>query len=167
MAKLIKFLAVLLPALEIVVLLLVGEEIGVVNTMLALLGGVVLGMAVIKFLGGAAFREFQDAVRRGAPPLDALRDGAVTLGAGVLFIIPGFVTDVIAVLLLLRAGWGRLRRAKRPENEGRATGGRATPVPGAPPSAGMPGVAKIVEADYVIIEKGGPNEAPNPKREAP
>jgi UPF0716 protein FxsA len=162
MAKLIKYLAILLPALEIVVLLLVGEEIGVANTMLALLAGVVLGMAVIKFLGGAALREFQDAVRRGAPPLDALRDGAVTLGAGVLLIIPGFITDAIAILLLLRAGWGRLRRPRVQDQ----------PLPGAPPSAGMPtsgmpGVAKIVEADYVIIEKDGPSDARSTKREAP
>lgn len=157
MAKLIKYLVFILPALEIVVLLLVGEEIGVVNTMLILLGAVALGMAVIKFLGAAALREFQDAVRRGAPPLDALRDGAVTLGAGVLLILPGFVTDVIAIGLLLHAGWVRLRRPARKDQ----------PPPSMsqnpPPGAGMPGVVKIVEADYVIVEKDGPIDTPHPR----
>jgi UPF0716 protein FxsA len=162
MTKLIKYFAIMLPAVEIVVLLLVGEEIGIVNTMLAQLGGIVLGMLIIKFLSGAAFREFQDAVRRGAPPLDALRDGALTLGAGLLLIIPGFVTDAIAIVLLLRAGWNRLRRPSRQEQP--LSGSSPDPTMSSPTA---PGAVKIVEADYVIIEKDGPNDPHPPKREAP
>jgi UPF0716 protein FxsA len=166
MGRLFKFLAILLPAIEIVVILLVGEEFGVAPTMLALLAGVVVGMAVIKFQGGAALREFQDATRRGVSPIESLRHGAITLGAGALFIIPGFVTDVLAILLLARAGWLRLRQPSMPEQGLGDVYNRS-----AGQGAGQ-GAVRIVDAEYIIVEKHGESdpakpEVPHPKREAP
>ncbi len=161
MAKLVKFLVIFLPVVEIAGLLLVGEEIGVASTMLLLLAGVVVGVGVIRWLGAAAFRDFQTSVRQGAPPLDALQTGAATLGAGVLFIIPGFLTDILAILLLIRAGWLRLRRRPSP-----AFGGM-NPEQGGGPGAGLPGVAKIVDAEFVIVEKEPQPDIFPPKREAP
>jgi UPF0716 protein FxsA len=165
MRRFFKFLAILLPAIEIVVILLAGEEFGVAPTMLALAAGVVVGVAVIKFLGGAALREFQEATRRGVSPIEALRDGAITLGAGVLFIIPGFVTDLFAILLLARAGWLRLRRPTQPPEFGNN-------YPHGDGRGDGLGAARIVDAEYVIVGKddGAHPEKPDihhPKREAP
>jgi len=159
MARLLKYLAILLPAVEIVGLLLVGEEIGVVPTLLLLLAGIATGMIVIRWLGAAAFREFQVAVRNGAPPLEALRTGALTLGAGVLFIIPGFASDILAILLLARAAWLRLRRPP-------AVGPDALHRDGGP-SADFGRTAKIVDAEFVIVEKEPGSGKVHPTREAP
>ena len=157
MARIVKFLLLLMPIMEIVSLLLVGEEIGVVPTLLLLLAGLVIGLAVIRFLSAAALRDFQRDVARGTPPLQALQTSAATLGAGVLFIIPGFVTDVFAILLLLRVGYLSLRRPRRID---------PGPMPEGNSSAGMPGNAKIVDADFVIVDKV-PHPDGSPKREAP
>jgi UPF0716 family protein affecting phage T7 exclusion len=155
MARIVKFLLLLMPILEIVSLLLVGEEIGVVPTLLLLLAGLVIGIAVIRFLSATALQNFQRDVAQGTPPLQALQTSAATLGAGVLFIIPGFVTDVFAILLLMRVGYLFLRRRRQVDSG---------PMGNA--SAGMPGTAKIVDADFVIVDKI-PHPDGSPKREAP
>jgi len=167
MAKLLKLLLILAPVIEIVGMLLVSDEIGVGQTLLLLLAGFAVGVIVIRWLGAAAFRDYLRAVREGAPPVQALRASAVTLGAGVLFIIPGFVSDLVALLLLMRAAylWVRQPRRASPDPSG------AEPFGAGRPSAGMPEQAKIVDAEFVIVEKDprptGASASGAPTREAP
>ncbi len=87
--------------LEIASLLIVGSWIGVGWTLLLLLGGFVLGLALI----GRGGREAMAAVNQAARPR-GVADGTVSGGfltvvAGALFMIPGFLSDLVALSLLL------------------------------------------------------------------
>jgi len=87
--------------LEIASLLIVGSWIGVGWTLLLILGGFVLGLALI----GRGGREAMGAVNRAARSRQvadhAVGGGFLTVVAGVLFMIPGFVSDLAALALLL------------------------------------------------------------------
>ena len=92
---------VLLPVVEIAVMIQVGSWIGVWETVGLLLVVSLGGAWLAKHQGTDAWRRFRDDVGRGRVPTPALVDGALLFAAGVLFLIPGFVTDVVAVLLLV------------------------------------------------------------------
>jgi len=122
----------LLPFLEIYVLIAVGSAIGVLPTVLLVLGLSLFGGYLLRQQGLAALFKAQGALASGRMPLDAMIDGAgLTLAAGLL-VTPGLITDAMGFALLvptlrrwvLRWIFGRLiqthvfegrRRAKDPE----------------------------------------------------
>lgn len=91
----------LLPIVEIVVLVAVGHWIGAWPTVLLLVVTSLLGAWLIRREGGRAWRELQQAVRSGRMPAREIADGIVVLAGGSLLVIPGFVTDVLGLLLVL------------------------------------------------------------------
>jgi UPF0716 protein FxsA len=92
---------ILLPVVEIAVMIQVGSWIGVWETVALLLIVSIGGAWLAKRQGAGAWRRLRDDLGRGRVPTPALVDGALLFAAGVLFLIPGFVTDVVAVLLLV------------------------------------------------------------------
>lgn len=119
MVGLVRLLMVLWPLAELVLLVAFAQWFGIGWTMLALLGGVVAGVLVIRVLGAASLAELGEALARREPPAGALVRGACVLLAGMLLILPGFIGDVLALLLLapplrgvlLRLLWRNARRA--------------------------------------------------------
>jgi len=101
MVALLRLLLLLWPVAEIVVMILVAEWIGVGWTVLALLGAALAGMLVIRVLGAASLAELRRALERREAPAGPLLRGACVMLAGMLLILPGFIGDLIAVLLLL------------------------------------------------------------------
>ncbi|WP_374969135.1 FxsA family protein [Terrabacter sp. BE26] len=91
----------LLPVIEIVVIVAVGQWIGGWATFLLLVATSLLGVWLIRREGGRAWRELQQAVRSGRMPAREIADGIVVLAGGSLLVIPGFVTDVVGLLLVL------------------------------------------------------------------
>jgi len=108
------FIALLLicwPLLELFVAFEVSQLIGVTWTVLLILFSVPLGMWAVRSQGRAVWRRLADGIAVGRPPARDVLDGALVLIGGVLFILPGFVSDVFGALLLLppsRAGVRRL-----------------------------------------------------------
>ena len=95
------------PFAEIYVLLQVGHAIGVLNTLGLLILVSMVGAWLAKQAGLGVLRRMQAAVRAGRVPGTELVDGFLVLLAGALMISPGFLTDIVAILLLLppvRAG---------------------------------------------------------------
>lgn len=90
-----------MPVVELAVLIEVGTAIGALAVLALLVLAVVVGVSVVRRQGSAAFAALNRSVRTGTPPSRELADAAVLLMAGLLLIFPGFVTDVVAVLLLL------------------------------------------------------------------
>jgi UPF0716 protein FxsA len=86
---------------EIYVAIQVAGAIGVLATVLLLIAGWPLGAWALRSQGGAAWRRLGDAVGAGRSPGREVLDGALILLGGTLLIVPGFITDVIAVFLLL------------------------------------------------------------------
>ena len=91
----------LLPIIEIVVIVAVGQAIGGWPTFLLLVATSLLGAWLIRREGGRAWRALEQAVRSGRMPAREIADGVVVLVGGSLLLLPGFVTDVSASLLVL------------------------------------------------------------------
>jgi len=102
------------PFAEIYVLLQVGHVIGIFNTLGLLVLVSLVGAWLAKREGLGVLRRMQDTVRAGRVPGVELIDGFLVFLAAALMITPGFLTDVVGILLLLppvRAGIrGALRR---------------------------------------------------------
>ena len=99
--RLIVIALLLLPILEIVVIVAVGEAIGGWPTFFLLLASAVLGVWLIRREGGRAWRALNQAVQSGRMPARELADGVVVLVAGTLLLVPGFITDVLGLVLVL------------------------------------------------------------------
>jgi UPF0716 protein FxsA len=93
-------LLILWPVLELVVAIKVADAIGVLPTVILLLVSWPVGMWLTKAEGRAAWRRLSAAVAAGRPPGREVIDGALVLAGGILLIVPGFITDVLGLLLL-------------------------------------------------------------------
>jgi UPF0716 protein FxsA len=89
------------PVLELFVLIEVGHAIGLRLALLLVLVGSVIGARVTRVQGRTAIERVSLAVSENRAPGSAAIDGALGFLGGVLLTIPGFVTDLLGVLLLL------------------------------------------------------------------
>lgn len=101
MVAVLFLLFLVVPFLELFVILQVGRTIGALNTVAVLVLVSVAGAWLVKREGLGVLRRAQERVRRGAVPGRELVDGVLILFAGALLLTPGFLTDVVALLLLV------------------------------------------------------------------
>lgn len=94
-------LLVLWPTAELFVVVKVAEAIGVLLTIVLLLASWPAGSWLLRSEGRAAWLRLRAAIEAGRPPGREVIDGALALVGGVLFIVPGFITDVLGAGLLL------------------------------------------------------------------
>ena len=92
---------IVLPIAELYVIIKVGEAIGVLPTIALLILDSFLGAALLRSQGRAAWRRFNQALAEGRVPTREVFDGAMVILGGAFLITPGFLTDVIGVLLLV------------------------------------------------------------------
>nr|WP_255636166.1 FxsA family protein [Azospirillum sp. 412522] len=103
-------LILLLPILEIVGFIQVGDWIGAGPTIGLLALSAVVGVLLVRHQGLASLSRAQAAAARGEAPIGTVLDGFCAVLAGILLIIPGFLTDILGIALLirpLRRGVGR------------------------------------------------------------
>lgn len=101
---------VVAPLVELVVFLQVADLIGVWPAMFAVLAFSGLGVWVVKRAGVNGVRRARAAFGRGEVPTVEVADGLLTVFAGVLLVVPGFVTDLLALLLLVPVVRSLVRR---------------------------------------------------------
>src|SRR5689334_18197192 len=94
-------LLLLLIAVEIWVIILVAEQIGVLYTLLLLLASSIAGVSLMRYEGRMALDRAREALRLRQMPGRELADGALILIGGFLLLVPGFITDVAGLALLL------------------------------------------------------------------
>ncbi|WP_323791630.1 FxsA family protein [Nocardioides sp.] len=92
---------VVVPIVEIYVLIQVGQVIGAWWTVVLLILDSAIGSWLIKREGSRAFRALRSALESGRMPGDELGDGALILIGGTLMLSPGFVLDILGVLLIV------------------------------------------------------------------
>ncbi len=90
----------LLPVLELAVAIAAGRWAGPLPVLGALVLISVLGAMLVRRQGAAAWRSLNRSLQAGEPPSKELADASVLVAAGMLLIVPGFLTDVVALLLL-------------------------------------------------------------------
>jgi UPF0716 protein FxsA len=111
----VAFLSV--PVIEIALFILVGGWIGVLRTLLLVVLAVIVGVLLIRQQGQSAMASLRQGVLQDTDPSEAIVRGAMAVLAGMLFIIPGFLTDAVAIALLIpmvqKAAFAALRRRAR------------------------------------------------------
>jgi UPF0716 protein FxsA len=101
MPVLLVLLFIVVPIVELFVIIQVGEAIGVLPTIALLIADSVLGSMLMRSQGRAAWRRFNTAIREGRIPHREVLDGVLVIFGGALLLTPGFVTDVLGIVLLL------------------------------------------------------------------
>ncbi|MDM5190277.1 FxsA family protein [Bacillus sp. DX4.1] len=94
------FLLILIPAIEVTVLIGSSHFIGMWPTFAMIVFTGVIGVYLAKRQGFAVLREIQYRLNRGELPGDAVLDGIFVFIGGILLLVPGYVTDVIGIILI-------------------------------------------------------------------
>ncbi len=89
------------PIAELYVIYKVGDAIGVLPTLLLLAADSVLGSLLLRSQGRSVWRRFNEAMAAGRVPHKELQHGVAVIFGGAFLITPGFLTDVVGLLLLL------------------------------------------------------------------
>lgn len=98
-----KYLVLLmaLPVIEITVLLLSGHLIGVWFTLVLVVIAGAVGVWLAKRQGLDIWRKAQEQMSYGSVPGNEIIDGMCILIGGVFLVIPGLISDFIAMIFLL------------------------------------------------------------------
>ena len=96
-----KWLLFLYPWLELWSLIEMGSRTSATTALLWVLGAGVLGIALFRLAGRQTLVHLQQAQREGALSQQLLMGNVARLVAGVLLIVPGLMSDVLAVVVLI------------------------------------------------------------------
>ncbi|HTO30754.1 MAG TPA: FxsA family protein [Pararhizobium sp.] len=112
-ALIIPILFLLMPLAEIAAFIFVGREVGVGKTLLLVLASALIGAVLLRIQGFGVLRKIQQASQTGADPGRQLVHGVMIVIAAFLLIIPGFISDMLGLLLFIPAvrdlGWSLVK----------------------------------------------------------
>ena len=92
---------ILLPIIEIVLFVEIGSIIGSFNTISIIILSAFFGIYLIKSHAPTFLAEIRNKVIQGIRPDREIMSGIITFISGVLFLVPGFLTDFIALMFLI------------------------------------------------------------------
>jgi UPF0716 protein FxsA len=178
---LLVLLFIVVPVVELYLIIQVGGAIGVIPTLAILIGDALLGSFLLRHQGRAAWVRFNRALAENRIPTREVLDGVLVIFGGAFLLTPGFLTDIVGLVLLIpptralvrgglgrvmkgrlsvgtrSASWGYTRMRSRRADRGPAPG---WPPPGPPRSGGrrpgdIEGTAHEL-SDEDELERGGP-----------
>jgi len=91
----------LLPVVELYLLLRLGEHLGALPVLGLLLLSAVLGLLLARSQGARVLRNMQGTLARGEMPAEGMLGAGLVVVGGVLLVVPGVLTDVLGLALLL------------------------------------------------------------------
>jgi len=177
-------LFIVVPVLELMLLIRIGQGIGVLPTVALVLGTALTGAFIISRQSLAVVTRTLEAASQGRPPVAPVLDGLFLMLAGALLLTPGLLTDVAALLLLIppvRHGIARacvrwlLRRAdvriKRYAGEAEASRARPRPADmggmgagGGPGRGADLGDGPVIEGEFERVDERPVSERGVPRR---
>lgn len=95
-------LFVIVPLIEVALFIKVGGLIGILPTLALTVLTAIAGTVLARHEGLATLRLAQESLDRGEIPVAEVISGVVLLVAAVLLITPGFFTDTVGFVLMLR-----------------------------------------------------------------
>lgn len=156
---------IVVPMLELMLLIRIGQSIGVLATTALVLATALTGAFIISRQSLAVVTRTLEAASEGRPPVEPVLDGLFLMLAGALLLTPGLLTDVVALALLVppvRRAVARssvrwlLRRANVhvATYAGEETGSapRDGPEQRSGPSAG-PGDGPVIEGEFERVDE--------------
>jgi UPF0716 protein FxsA len=90
-----------LPLIEIALFVVIGGWIGLWPTLAIVIGTAIAGVALIRRQGARATKELQAAISARRDPTMLIAGDAMKVAAGILLVLPGFLTDTLGLLLLV------------------------------------------------------------------
>ncbi|PRX47609.1 UPF0716 protein FxsA [Prauserella shujinwangii] len=128
-------------AAEVAAVWAVASVIGFLPTLGVLLAGAFLGSWLARREGGKAARAFAATARAGRPAHAEITDGMLVGLGGLFILVPGFVSDVVGLLLLLPPTRGLFRKAWLRRIERRA------------PSAFHQSHGRVIVVDSEVVDR--------------
>ena len=107
-------LFIVLPVVEIYLLVQLGQEIGAGWTLLIVLAGCAVGFWLVRHQGHRAWQALRQQIETGEMPARELTDRALVLVGGLFLIMPGLISDVLALALILPPSRALFRRLLMP-----------------------------------------------------
>lgn len=101
MAWIVLLCIIVLPVAEIAVFLEVVDAFGLLAAVAGAIIAGLAGIALWRYQGLQTVLRARQAINRGEMPVAAVLDGVWLMLAGLLLILPGFLSDVAALTLLL------------------------------------------------------------------
>jgi UPF0716 protein FxsA len=101
------------PIAELYVIVQVSELIGLLATLALLLAGALLGAILLRLQGRGAWRRFNAALSARRFPGREVADGLMIAVGATLLLIPGFITDLFGLILLIAPTRAVARRLMR------------------------------------------------------
>lgn len=144
------------PLAEIAGFVLVGGWIGVLPTLGLVILSVLVGALVLRHQARVAGQDLRGSLQGIRGPIGTLADGALVVLGAMLLIVPGFLSDLAAIPLLIPP----LRRALVASVAGRFAARRAT--------SGRSSAADVTIIDgtfYEVDPDEAPDEAPKVPRD--
>ena len=90
-----------LPALEIFLLIIIGGQVGALNTVALIFLTAIIGIYFAKLQGIQTLKSGMVNLYQNKMPVYEIMSGASIAIAALLLIVPGFLTDLIGFLLLI------------------------------------------------------------------
>jgi len=140
---------VIIPLAEILLFMLVGEQVGFLQTLFLAFLTAVIGGWIVKYQGLNTLADIRMAMDRGQMPLDELFDGICLIIAGATLITPGFLTDFIGFVLLVPPAREAMRHIIRNHTTWGVEGVASSPEQKA---QGTPPPGDILEGDYERVD---------------
>ena len=91
----------IVPLVELFILIKIGGHIGALNTILLVIFTALLGAMLVRMEGLRTLRQIQSSLAQGQLPAEELIDGVLIFAGGILLVIPGVLTDLCALILLI------------------------------------------------------------------
>jgi UPF0716 protein FxsA len=149
-------LFIVVPIAELYVIIQVGQTIGLWPTLFLLLADAILGSLLLRHQGRGAWRRFNEALAERRFPGKEVVDGLLIVVGGTLLLAPGFLTDIVGIVLLVPPTRAIVRSLLRRFTIGRFTVvGMAMPGP-ASPSGERPGRPYDIDATAQEIDPEEP-----------
>ena len=95
------FLFILVPLLELYILIKIGGYLGAFQTVALVVFTALLGIVLVRFEGLKTLQQIRQSLSQGIVPAEEMVDGVLIFVGGILLIIPGVLTDLFALILLI------------------------------------------------------------------
>jgi UPF0716 protein FxsA len=128
LARFFAFGLIVLPLLEIALLIKVGQNIGLLPTLALLIGAALAGGLLLRYQGLAVLAQLRGNLSAGRMPGRTIADAMMIGVAALLLVLPGLLSDVAALALLLPPvrSWRAGPQSHRGRN-GQLSPGRRSP----------------------------------------
>jgi UPF0716 protein FxsA len=90
-----------MPLLELFILIKIGSYLGAFRTIMLVIFSALLGLLFARIEGLRTLHHIRQSLARGILPAEEMLDSVLIFAAGVLFVIPGVLTDMFALVLLI------------------------------------------------------------------